>query len=262
MDFGFKAKVALVTGASSGLGYAAAKAFFEEGAKVAMCSRDKKRISKAAQALSSSTDEVLPVVCDMTEPDDIDALVKTVIDTFGRIDIVLTNCGGPPLGQHDSVGEDEWKLGYNLTFMSAIRLIQRVIPGMKERKFGRIILSTSISAKQPIDNLLLSNTYRAGLLGYAKTISRELAPFGITINSVLPGFTKTERLNYLAEGLAEKSGRPKEDIFAEWEGKIPVGRLGMPEEYGAVVAFLASEQAAFVTGTATPIDGGQASCIP
>lgn len=262
MDFGFTGKVALVTGASSGLGLAAAKSFYSEGARVAFCSRDKKRITDAATSLSDRPDEVLPVVCDMTEPGEIDRLIKTVNDTFGRIDIVLTNCGGPPIGQHDTVGEDEWKLGYDLTFMSAIRLIERVIPGMKKRKFGRIILSTSISAKQPIDNLLLSNTYRAGLLGYAKTISRELAPYGITVNSVLPGYTKTERLDYLADGLAEQTGRSKEEIFGEWEAKIPVGRIGRPEEYGAVVAFLASEQAAFVTGTATPIDGGQASCIP
>lgn len=262
MDLGIAGKAALVTGASAGLGLAAARALSAEGARVAICSRDEKRITDAARSFSTDTDEVLPVVCDLTRPEEITVLVKTVTDAFGKIDILLTNCGGPPLGQHDSVGEAEWLLAYNLTFMSAVRLIQHVVPGMKERKFGRIILSTSISAKQPIDNLLLSNTYRAGLLGYAKTISRELAPHGITVNSVLPGYTRTERLDYLADGLSEKTGRSKGEIFSEWESKVPVGRLGKPEEYGALVAFLASEQAAFLTGTATTIDGGQASCIP
>jgi len=145
--------------------------------------------------------------------------------------------------------------------MSAIRIIERVVPGMKKRKFGRILLSTSLSAKQPIDNLILSNTYRAGLLGYAKTISKELAPHGITVNTIMPGYTKTERLNYLANGLAEKTGRSADDIFAEWENKIPVGRLGRPEEYGSLVAYLASEPAAFITGSAFAVDGGQAAGV-
>jgi len=169
----------------------------------------------------------------------------------------VTNSGGPPTGQHNTIGESEMDLGYNLTFMSAIRLIQGVLPGMKERKFGRIILSTSISAKQPIDNLLLSNAYRAGLLGYAKTISRELGPLGITVNSVLPGYTKTERLDYLAADISSKTDQPKDKVFAGWIEKIPVGRLGQPEELGSLIAFLASNQAAFITGTATTVDGGQ-----
>ncbi len=261
MDLKIKGKVALVAGASAGLGLAAAKALFEEGALVAMCSRDEERITKAAHSISKKAEQVLPVVCDLTKPGDIDKFVSAAINAFGKIDIVLTNAGGPPLGQHDTVDEETWSLGYNLTFMSAIRLIERVVSGMKERKFGRIILSTSLSAKQPIDSLLLSNTYRSGLLGYAKSISKELAPHGITVNTVMPGYTKTERLNYLAEGLAEKTGRSTDDIFAEWENKIPVGRLGKPEEYGSLVAYLASENAAFITGSAFAVDGGQAAGV-
>jgi len=261
MDLGLKDKTALVAGASAGLGLGVARALYLEGARVAMCSRDKDRITKAAASLSAKRDEVLPLVSDLTVPDDVEKLIKTVNDTFGRVDILFTNCGGPPLGQHDTVGEKEWELGYNLTFMSAIRLIQQVVPGMKARKFGRIILSTSLSAKQPIDNLLLSNTFRAGLLGYAKTISRELAPFGVTVNTVMPGYTKTERLNYLAEGLAQKSGRSKDNIFADWQGKIPLGRLGTTDEFGNLVAFLASSHAGFITGAAIAFDGGQTSGI-
>ncbi len=261
MDLKIKGKVALVAGASAGLGLAAARALFEEGAQVAICSRDEERITKAARSISKNAEQVLPVVCDLTRPDEIDKFVAAATEAFGKIDIILTNAGGPPLGQHDSVDEEMWSLGYNLTFMSAIRLIERVTPGMKKRKFGRIVLSTSLSAKQPIDNLLLSNTYRAGLLGYAKTISKELAPYGITVNTVMPGYTKTERLNYLARGLAEKTGRSHDDIFAEWENKIPVGRLGKPEEYGSLVAYLASENAAFITGSAFAVDGGQAAGV-
>jgi 3-oxoacyl-[acyl-carrier protein] reductase len=257
MDLGIKDKVALVAGASTGLGFAAARILFEEGSKIAICSHDDKKISDAAQKLSNDTDKVFPIVCDLTQKDEIDRLAKTVLDKFGRIDILVTNCGGPPLGTHDSIGEEELELGYNLTFMSAIRLIQLVLPGMKERKFGRIILSTSISAKQPIDNLLLSNTYRAGLLGYAKTISREVAPFGITVNSVLPGYTKTERLEYFASEISSKTGQNRDDIYAGWVEKVPVGRLGKPEELGSLIAFLASQQAAYITGTSTTVDGGQ-----
>lgn len=257
MDLGLKNKVALVTGASAGLGFAAAKVLSEEGATVAICSSNQDRILKAAGKLLDGGKEAFPITCDLTRKDEIDGLIKTVLDKFGRLDILVTNCGGPPTGQHDTIAEDEFELGYNLTFMSAIRLIQAVLPGMKERKFGRIILSTSISAKQPIDNLLLSNTYRAGLLGYAKTISRELGPFGITVNSVLPGFTKTERLDYLAADISSNTGQSKDEVFAGWVDKIPVGRLGKPEELGSLIAYLASEQAGFTTGTATTVDGGQ-----
>jgi 3-oxoacyl-[acyl-carrier protein] reductase len=261
MDLGLKGKVALVGGASAGLGFGAAKILFNEGAKVAICSRDKKRITGVAHSLSDDFDKVFPVVCDLSRKEEIDNMVTSVQEHFGRIDILLTNCGGPPTGQHDTIGEEQFELGYNLTFMSAIRLIRAVLPGMKERNFGRIILSTSISAKQPINNLLLSNAYRAGLLGYAKTISKELGPFGITVNSVLPGFTKTERLDYLAADISKNTGQSKEKVFRGWIDQIPVGRLGTPEELGSLIAFLASEQAGFITGTATTVDGGQSAGI-
>ena len=257
MNLGLENKVALVAGASSGLGFAAAKVLAEEGASVAICSRNRDRIGKAAESISTDDTKVFPVACDLSRKEEIDRLIREVESKFGRIDILVTNCGGPPTGQHDTIGETELELGYNLTFMSAIRLIQGALPGMKSRKFGRIILSTSISAKQPIDNLLLSNAYRAGLLGYAKTISRELGPFGITVNSVLPGYTKTERLDYLAADISNRTGQSKDQVAAGWIEKIPVGRLGKPEELGSLIAYLASDRAGFITGTATTVDGGQ-----
>jgi 3-oxoacyl-[acyl-carrier protein] reductase len=261
MDLGLKDKVALVAGASAGLGFAAAKVLFEEGARVAICSRDETRIISAANSLSKDTSMVLPVVCNLTLKDEIDRLLAKVIDAFGQIDILVANCGGPPVGRHDTITETEWEVGYNLTFMSSVRLIQGALAGMKERQFGRIILTTSISAKQPIDNLLLSNSYRAGLLGYAKTLSRELAPHGVTVNTVLPGYTRTERLDYLADEVSAKMGQTKDEVFAGWQETIPAGRLGKPEELGSMIAFLASERAAYITGTSTAVDGGRTAGI-
>ncbi len=257
MDLGLKDKHALVAGASAGLGFASAKALFNEGATVAICSSNKVKIEKAAASLSDDRNNVLPLVCDLTQKDQIDTLVKNSTEVLGKIDVVVTNCGGPPLGTHDLLTEKEWELAYNLTFMSTIRLIQAVLPGMKERKFGRIIMITSFSAKQPIENLMLSNTYRAGLLGFAKTLTREVAPLGITVNSVLPGYTQTERLEYFAEEISEKTGQTREEIFSGWQSTIPVDRLGQPDELGAFVAYLASDKAGYITGTSTAIDGGR-----
>jgi 3-oxoacyl-[acyl-carrier protein] reductase len=257
MDLGLRGKTALVTGASAGLGLAAARALHDEGARVAICSRDEKRITAAARSIVADPAKVLPIVCDLTAPEQIDALITGVEKQFGRVDILVTNCGGPPTGRHDTVTAKDWELGYNLTFMSTIRLIEKVVPGMKRQKSGRVILLTSASAKQPIDNLLLSNTYRAGLLGYAKTLSNELGPLGITVNTVMPGYTRTERLNYLASSIASQTGKSEAEVFAGWTATIPLGRLGKPEELGALVAFLASEWAGFITGTATAIDGGR-----
>jgi 3-oxoacyl-[acyl-carrier protein] reductase len=261
MDLKIKDKTALVTGASAGLGYAAAVALNLEGARVAICSRDESRIRNAAKRISGGGPAVMPFVCDLTIRDNIERLIADVNRSFGRIDILVANCGGPPVGRHDSVSEEDWQTGYNRTFMSAIRLIESVIPGMKERHFGRIILITSVSAKQPIDNLLLSNSYRAGLLGYAKTVSKEVASFGVTVNTVMPGYTRTERLDYLADEISAKTGQTKEQIFAEWANQTPTGRLGKPEELAALVTFLASEQAAYITGTTIAVDGGRTAGI-
>ncbi len=257
MDLDLKGKAVLVTGASAGLGLAAAKALYDEGARVAICSRDSERITAAARSLAADGDRVLPVTCDLTIPDDIDRLVGTTEKAFGGIDVLVANCGGPPTGRHDTLTEKEWELAYNLTFMSSVRLIQRVIPGMKQRHYGRIVLMTSVSARQPVDNLLLSNSYRAGLLGYAKTISNELAPFGITVNTVMPGYTLTERLDYLATSISATTGKSKEAVFAGWVSTVPMGRLGKPEELAALITFLASGKADFITGTATAVDGGR-----
>lgn len=261
MDLGIKGKTALVAGASAGLGLATARALFDEGAQVAICSRDKKRINQAAESITIDRDRIFPLTCDLTVESEIDLLVKEVETTYGGIDILVTNCGGPPLGKHDEIGEKHWELAYNLTFMSTIRLVQKAIPSMKSQRFGRIIMITSTSAKQPIDNLLLSNSYRAGLLGYAKTLSRELGACGITVNTVMPGFHDTDRLGSMADELSAAAGKTRDDIYAGWIDTVPVGRLGKPEEFGQLVTYLASEQAGYITGTATAIDGGRTTGI-
>ena len=261
MDLGLKDKRALVAGSSAGLGFACARSLFNEGARVAICSRDKNRIEAAAASLSEDRSRVLPLTCDLTREPEIINLVENTIRSFGGIDIVVANCGGPPPGKHDLITEKEWELAWNMTFMSAVRLVYAVLPGMKENGSGRIILITSVAAKQPVDNLLLSNSYRAGLLGFAKTMSQELGPFGITVNAVLPGYTKTERLESLAENISSQTGKSKADVYNDWIQSVPVGRLGIPEEFGQFVAYLASTQAAYISGTATAVDGGQIAGI-
>lgn len=261
MNFELNDKVALVAGASSGLGFAAAKVMFEEGSRLAICSSNQERIEKAANSLSDDTKKVLPILCDLTKEDQIKNLSDKTQSHFGKIDVLVTNCGGPPLGTHENLTEKEWELAYNLTFMSTIRLIQSVLPGMKERKYGRIILITSMSAKQPIPNLMLSNSYRAGLLGYAKTLSLEVAENGITVNTVLPGYTATERLDYFAGEINKQTGQSRDEIYNGWQQTIPVKRLGKPEELGALISFLASRQAGYITGTAIAADGGRSAGI-
>jgi 3-oxoacyl-[acyl-carrier protein] reductase len=261
MDLGLGGKSALVTGASAGLGFACAQALYNEGAEVAICSRDKGRIEKAAKQIGTDAKRIVPFVADVSKVEEITRLLTEVKEHFKGMDILITNAGGPPLGTHETLDEGDWENGYNLTFMSAVRLIQGVVPDMKRSHFGRIILLTSLAAKQPLDNLLLSNSFRAGLLGYAKTVSKELAPHGITLNSILPGFVNTERLNYFADEITEKTGRSREDVFADWMQAVPMGRLGRPEELGTLAAFLASEQASYLTGAVIAMDGGRGQGI-
>jgi len=261
MNLGLENKVALITGASAGLGFATAQVLHEEGATIAICSSNKDNIESAALRINPDSDRVTPFVCDLTQAGEIEKLTDKTINKLGRIDVLVTNCGGPPTGTHETLTENDWLLGYNKTFMSTVRLINAVLPGMKERKHGRVILITSFAAKQPVPNLMLSNSYRSGLLGFAKTISQELGPFGVTINTVLPGFTKTERLNHLADANAAASGQTVDEIYSGWLESVPVGRLGRPEELGALIAFLASDKAGYITGTSTAIDGGRLESI-
>jgi len=257
MDLGLQGKTALVTGASSGLGYATALALAREGATLAINSRSQENLSAAAQKIEADTGHrPVTVVGDLGVCGTAGVVAKAVADRLGRVDILVSNAGGPPAGpfmQHD---QDTWRQAAELTLHAAIDLARAVLPTMQANKWGRIVFITSMAVKQPADNLIISNTLRAGLTGFAKTISNEFAGDGITVNTVCPGYTNTERLGYLARNLSEQSGRSVDDIFQGWKDSIPCRRLGEPGELGDLICFLASERAAYITGAAVPIDGG------
>jgi 3-oxoacyl-[acyl-carrier protein] reductase len=257
MDLGLKNKVALVVASSRGLGRAVAEELAAEGASLLLCARDAQVLTETAAAIAETSGvHVLAVPADVTVIDDIKRLVEAGIERFGQIDILITNAGGPPAGTFDQLTREQWDEAIRLTLLSAVELARQVLPGMKERRWGRIINITSIAVKQPVDGLLLSNSLRAGLTGFARTLANEVAAEGITVNNVMPGYTRTERLVELLEFLAQKQGISIEEVRATWEKEIPMSRLGEPRELAATIAFLASERASYITGTSIQVDGG------
>jgi len=262
MDLGVQDRVAFVAGASSGLGYAVAKQLAEEGAKVAIASRSQARIDAAAQQICAAVPRatVLPLACDVTDETVIaDAIAKTV-GTLGGLNILVTNAGGPPSGPLDSFDADAWRRALDLNLVSTINLCRHALPHLEaasENGLARILMVTSISAKQPIPGLALSNTARAGVQGYAKSLSEEVGPKGITVNTLLPGYTKTARLGELAERVQAQTGRSVEDIEAGWAEAAALKRLATPEEFASAAVFLASARASYITGTAMVVDGGR-----
>ena len=257
MDLGFAGKVVLVTGASRGLGKAVADLLASEGASVAIAARDPEALEVAARDVRErSRGDVLFQPTDVTREDEVSALVDRVIETFGRIDVLVANAGGPPASRFETTKLSDWKSGIDLSLLSTILLCRAVVPRMKEQRSGRIVAVTSISVKQPVDGLILSNTARAGVVGLMKTLSNELGPFGIGVNVVCPGYTRTDRLVELASRLSQQEGVAPESIYARWTSQIPMSRLGEPSEFASVVAFLCSERASYVTGTCLQVDGG------
>ena len=257
MDLGLKDKAALITGASAGLGFAAASALAEEGARVAINSRSMGNLKKAAEKIKKMTG-IMPVTIegDVSIPGEAEKIAARATKEMGSVDILVSNAGGPPAGKFLEVNKEAWLKASDLTLHAAINLTRAVVPGMIEKKWGRIIYITSVAVKQPIENLLISNTLRAGLTGFAKSISIDLGKHGLTVNTVCPGYTETERLVHLAEVESEASGKTIEEIYAGWAASVPAGRLGKPEELGSMVAFLASEKASYVNGTTIQVDGG------
>lgn len=257
MDLGIKDKAALVAAASRGLGRAVAEALSREGAKVAICARDEARLGQTRDEIARATGGTVRAFrADVTEERDVRDLVRFAAEELGSVDILVCNAGGPPSGPAGDFAPEDYQKALELNLLSTIRLCHEAIPLMKERRWGRIIALTSVSAKQPIDNLILSNTARAGVLGYAKSLSAAVAAFGITVNCICPGYTKTERVERLAEAFAGKGSGTIEEYYGRLEKAIPLGRLGKPEEIAAAAVFLASEGAAYITGTALQVDGG------
>ena len=257
MDLGLKGKAAFVAGGSMGLGRAVALELAREGAKVAIGALDDPHLGEAAELIRRETGgEVLAVPVDVSDAKQARAVVRRAIDHFGTLDILVNNAGGPPSADFVEIDETLWEKGFRLNLLSTIMMTREAVPVMKAKGWGRIINMTSISVKQPIDGLILSNTIRSGVIGLAKTLSNELAPFNVTVNNVCPGFTMTDRVRNLAKAMAEKEGTTPEAIIGRWEASIPMKRLGTPEEFAALVAFLASERSGYITGAAIQIDGG------
>lgn len=257
MDFGIKGKIALVTAASRGLGRGCAYQLAVEQCRVAICSRDSEDARKAAAQIAGETGaQVTGFGADVSKPDAVRQLLREVGDTIGDPDILVTNAGGPPPGTYASTSLAEYPKALDLNLMSAVHLIHGVTPVMIKNRWGRIIAITSISVKQPIGNLLLSNMARAGLTGFLKTVATELAPHGITVNALLPGIHRTSRIDQLAEDQARQSDQPVEAIIQGMMDANPTGTMGDPRDFGAAAAFLASVQARYINGQNLLIDGG------
>ncbi|MGD8320624.1 MAG: SDR family oxidoreductase [Gemmatimonadota bacterium] len=257
MDLGLKGKAALVCGSSQGLGRAIAEALAAEGADVVVNARSAEKIEAVAKEIAAATGaKVVGVAANLTDPADVASLVEKAREALGRIDILVTNTGGPPSGPFEDHSAEVWRNAIAQNLESVLNLVRPVLPEMKERRWGRILNVTSITVKQPVESLILSNTVRAGVTGFAKTLSNEAAPFNVTVNNIIPGYTRTERLVDLAEANAARKGGTVEEAYAQWATEVPMGRLGEPEELAAMAAFLCSERAGYVTGQSVAVDGG------
>jgi 3-oxoacyl-[acyl-carrier protein] reductase len=257
MDLGIRGKIALVAASSRGLGRASAAALAAEGVDLVLCARGEQALRDAAADIRRSTGaRVVDVVADVATKAGIDAVLSAAEREFGHVDILVTNGGGPPAGPFESHAPDAWDAAVRGTLTSVVELVRGVLPGMRERRWGRIVNVTSIAVKQPVDGLILSNSVRAAVTGFARTLANEVAPLGITVNNVMPGYTRTARVEELADRRATLEGTTRDAAFAAWESQIPMGRLGEPAEFGAMVAFLCSAQASYTTGASIPVDGG------
>ncbi len=257
MDLGLKGKAAIVAAASKGLGKAVARELAQEGARLAICARDAQQLERTAAEIRQATGaEVLAQALDVTDYAAVQKFVAATEARFGRVDICVTNAGGPPSKKFADISIEEWRAAVDLTLLSAVYFAKEVLPRMQKNRWGRFLTITSLSVKQPVDGLLLSNAIRAAVTGMARTLANEYGAHGITVNNVCPGYTRTERLDELATKMSAAEGITAQQIFQRWSAAIPLGRVASPEEFAAVVAFLASERASYVNGVTLAVDGG------
>lgn len=261
MSSDLQGKVALVTGASTGMGFAAARALADRGARVAISSRGGPKLERAAQELAEEAPEVYAYAADVRHADALSRLVRQTEGELGRIDILVANGGGPPAKRAVDLDDADWRDAISLCLLFIPRLCNLVLPRMRERGWGRIVAINSVSSRQPIPGLALSNALRPAVLGYLKTLADEVAPDGVTVNAVLPGYTRTDRQEELARSRAERSGRNPSDIIDEWAAEVPIRRLAEPREIAEVIGFLCSPPASYVTGQAVTVDGGYVGSI-
>ena len=256
MDLGLKGKTALLTGASRGLGFAAAEALAKEGVDIAINSRNEEVLSKAGDKLAQYGTRVVSLPGDVTNPQEAEMLVGGTIATLGKLDLLFTNAGGPPPGAFESFNDEDWQYAIELSLMSHVRLIRAALPFLRRSESPSVLTVTSISVKQPIPNLVLSNSIRAATVGLTKTLALELGEEGIRFNSILPSWTHTERVENLMKDRAQRKGTSIEDEIQSQNKQSPLGRMAKPEEFGKAAAFLLSPAASYITGVMLSVDGG------
>ncbi len=261
MNLGLENKVALVLASSKGLGLACASGLYKEGANVVICSRSEENLKIAKEKIEkidskNSNNKVFPIVADLRHEYQLNNLVEKTLNEFGKIDILVHNAGGPPSGTIENITKEDWKNSIDLNLLSIVRITDLIIPIMRKQKSGRIIAITSVSVKQPLNNLVLSNTTRLGIVGFAKTLANEYGDHNILVNVVCPGPTLTDRMKELIRKTVKETGKSYEEVEKTWIDPIPLGRLGKPEELANLVVFLASEKASYITGTVIQVDGG------
>ena len=256
MDLGLQGKVAVVCGASRGIGFATARLFAAEGAAVVLVARDATSLGDAGDRLRAEGGTVCEVVADLATTDGIAHAIDGVMRQHGRCDVLVTNTGGPVTGSVLAHDWTAWQAASELLLRSAVELTRAFVPGMRERRWGRVIGITSVAVKKPVPSLVLSNSLRAAVTGYFRTLADEVGPDGVTVNTVLPGYTATERLDALATATTARLGVSREQVFDRWRAEASVARLGAPDEVAAAIVFLASAHAGFITGQALCVDGG------
>lgn len=257
MDLGLKDRVAIVAAASKGLGKAVALGLAREGCRVVIFSHNEENIRRAADEIRAAGGaEVEALAADVTREEDVRRVVECANERFGRVDVLFNNSGGPKPGMFDDLDDADWEQATDLLLLNAVRFTRLVLPGMKERRWGRIINSTSTSVKQPIPNLMLSNALRSAVTTMANSLAREVAPYGITVNNLAPGRIYTERIEQLDADTARRQGKPLDEVRQASLAQIPAGRYGRAEEFAAAAVFLASEPASYITGVTLLVDGG------
>jgi 3-oxoacyl-[acyl-carrier protein] reductase len=254
---GLENRVAVVGGSSRGLGRAVAEELAAEGARVVVCARTAAAVDAACDEIATATGaQVVGVAADLSDEAGAEQVASAAFEVFGQIDVLVTNTGGPPAGPFEAHDAAAWRKAVAQNLDSVVNLTRLALPGMKERGWGRIVNITSIAVKQPVQDLILSNSIRAAVTGFARTLANEAAPFGVTVNNVMPGYTRTDRLEHLAARVASAQGVPPKDMLSVWDDEIPMKRIGEPAELAALVAFLASDRASYITGQSIAVDGG------